>query len=220
MKKLLLIVSSMFIVLMMNACFVEYMDATYYGVATLMSVTDGEDDTLEQLVVFIPGLGEMFIPQSDNITGYVDDALVPDYEIMAGDLLVIWFSKANDLSIMESYPGQFNLDADSITIHEHQVELANTGADSYLFTVPLDKVIADAYLDINTLEQGNVISLWTTTIVEKVPDDEIICDATIYGRTDDSLSFIIPKAYIDSVLDSYHNQALTFGVATTTTSSN
>ncbi len=106
----------------------------FYGV-----VTDGmpldEGENRAPRMVRIPSLGDLDIPQADQVVPYMETEF-DGLEI--GDLVRITFPKDQEISIMETYPAQFSGKAELIEVMGRgmfQIEPA-AGA-RYAFAVPL-----------------------------------------------------------------------------------
>lgn len=99
----------------------------YYGI---VMPPDGGGDN----IVFVPGLGEMAIPQAETVEPYIE----MDFDgLEAGQLLRITFPADKEITIMESFPGQFSSAAESIEVMGVGFGIQSMGDGNYLFSVPL-----------------------------------------------------------------------------------
>ena len=81
----------------------------FYGVVTY---ADMEGEALPR-VVRIPRFGDVDIPEADLVEPYIEI----DFDgLEAGDLIRITFPKGEEISIMETYPGQFSHKAEKIEV--------------------------------------------------------------------------------------------------------
>ncbi len=106
-------------------------DQVFYGIVGHTGMPE-----IPQLVVTIPGLGDMSIPKAELITPYIE---IENFDgVEAGDFIRITFPANADVSIMEVYPARFSAVASSIEIMGRGLfELRPSGNDTYLFTIPL-----------------------------------------------------------------------------------
>ncbi len=101
----------------------------YYGV-----VTNVEMEGPPREVVTIPGLGELEIPEAEEVYPYIEIENFTKPE--EGDLLAITFPEGEEVSIQETYPAMFSVPAQSIAVMGQGFGLQRTDSGTYLFTVP------------------------------------------------------------------------------------
>ena len=124
---------------------------TFYGI-----ITDIVWEGTSRRLLVCPGIGEMEIPEAENIDTYFEpgDERNP-HELLPGDLAAITFSADEDVSILETWPARFSVSAESILVLWQGLSLENTGNGSYLFTFP-GGVVPDA----ETAKLGDTLSLY------------------------------------------------------------
>lgn len=102
----------------------------FYGV---IDYEDMGGDTA-QLVVRIPRLGTVDIPEADEIYPYIE---IDYHGLEEGDLVQITFPEAEEIMLMETYPAQFTEKAESIAVMGRgPFELILEEDGSYLWNVP------------------------------------------------------------------------------------
>ncbi|MDE5597612.1 MAG: M56 family metallopeptidase, partial [Lachnospiraceae bacterium] len=101
----------------------------YYGV---VSYVEMEGPPRE--VVVIPGLGEVEIPEADEVYPYIEIENFTKPE--KGDLLAITFPGGEEVSIQETYPAMFSIPAQSIAVMGQGFDIQRTDSGTYIFTVP------------------------------------------------------------------------------------
>ena len=103
----------------------------FYGIVTYADMEGAE----LPLIVRIPRLGDMAIPAADLVEPYIEI----DFDgLEAGDLIRITFPENQEVSVMETYPGQFSEKAEKIEVMGRGLfALHYESADRYRFTVPL-----------------------------------------------------------------------------------
>ena len=107
----------------------EIGDTVYYGIVK-MSV---EEDTA-RYVVFVPGLGEMEIPEAETIDAYIEidfTALEP------GHLVRMTFPGDVEANFVSDMPGSFTKAAKSIIITGIGFDIQPAGEGKCLFAVPI-----------------------------------------------------------------------------------
>lgn len=201
MKRLYFIFLFIILSLSCMSCMIEYNDYGFYGVVTNELI--GET---EQLYINIPNVGIVNIPKASHIQSYVGEVTVIS-ELSEGQLVYIWFDGSKgEVSILESYPGQFNMDATSIDVIEENTSLSNRENDYYEFSFPLNHIVDDysglvigAYVTfVNSLFE-TVDSSYTITALQNVYSAEVI------NLTDNSVTISVSYEYIENVLKNYHN---------------
>ena len=121
---------------------------SYYGVITSLQMEGMDMEDLgtaaeepqaargdSRLVVEIPHIGTMDIPQAEEIYPFIE----MDFEGLAeGDLVKITFPPGEEVGILETYPGMFGCEAESIVVMGQNFELERTedGTGKYLFSIP------------------------------------------------------------------------------------
>ncbi len=103
----------------------------YYGVVTY---ADMEGETLPR-VVRIPRLGDVDIPEADLVEPYIEI----DFDgLEIGDLIRITFPKGEEISVMETYPGQFSHKAEKIEVMGRgPFGMQPVEGNRYRFAIPL-----------------------------------------------------------------------------------
>lgn len=119
--------------------------AVYYGVVQY-SFLGGTND----LLVEIPRSGGVSIPDAERVTFHTG-AEIDSLE--AGNLVKITFPRGVIPGILESYPGSFTEDAESIEVMgQGGFRLSYEGADQYLMALPFE-LAPEA-------EQGDTLEIW------------------------------------------------------------
>lgn len=131
---------------------------TFYGI-----VTDIAWDGTSRRLLVCPGIGEMEIPEAESIDTYFEpgDERNP-HELLPGDLAAVTFSADEDVSILETWPAQFSIPAESILVIWQGLSLENSGNGSYLFTFP-GGVVPDA----ETAKLGDTLLLYREEAEDK-----------------------------------------------------
>ena len=101
----------------------------YYGIVSYVELGGPSRE-----VVTIPGLGEVEIPEADEVYPYIEIENFTKPE--AGDLLAITFPRGEEVSIQETYPAMFSISAQNIAVMGQGFDLQRTDSGTYLFTVP------------------------------------------------------------------------------------
>ena len=107
----------------------ESEDTVLYGI---VKVSDGEDTT--QNVVFVPGLGEMEIPEAETVDAYIEiDFTEPE----PGHLVRMTFPGDMAVKLSSDMPGSFSKAAKSIIITGMGFDIRAAGEGKCLFAVPI-----------------------------------------------------------------------------------
>ena len=139
MKKLIALFFTMIVLL---CCLVgcsegnKYTRERFYGVVRFSEESN-------QLVVYIPSIGDVAIPESEGCCSCFDGHMENDdknYQLKAGDLVSINFryEKSWDdhgVQIMETYPGKFDRNAHLIEALKENITFAKTD-DGYVLSFP------------------------------------------------------------------------------------
>lgn len=200
MKKCILIISLFFMGLSLSSCDLlglENNQITYYGVAGYI---DMGEDMVSPLSLNIPNLGWITVPNSDSISATVDGTLISDYEIQAGDLVRVWFSKVKDVEILESFPGQFAKEPKSITVLKHNVSLQQNENGAWIFGFDINEVAYDVNFNLPSKTVGDQIQIRYSTIVDDLPNEAVLVSTTIITLSNEKMSFEIPNENIDIFL--------------------
>lgn len=104
----------------------EAMDI-YYGI-----VSDEENGPRK--IVTIPGLGDVEIPEAEEIYPYIEIEEFNGPE--AGDLIEISFPKEGEVSLQETYPSTFSGPAKRIVIMGQGFQIQPVDGGKYRFTIP------------------------------------------------------------------------------------
>ena len=180
----------------------SYVDGWFIGVATDMS-SDGED---ERIVLNIPTIGYTEIPEYEHhIDTFFDDEQHEDYQIKEGDLVYIWYERASDVSILESYPARFGTSPDSIHVYDQNLSLEQTEND-WLIQIPLEIEVFNA---INDYEE-NTIYVWYEGSVDNEIKNILLCETELISLSESSLKLLIDNEYIMKFLEEYINDELIF----------
>ena len=114
----------------------KYNRERFYGVVRF-------SEECNQLVVYIPGIGDVAIPESDGCCSCFDGHDENDdknYQLKTGDLVSINFRYEkswddNSVQIMESYPSRFDRKAHLIEALEENISFAKTDS-GYVLSFP------------------------------------------------------------------------------------
>lgn len=108
----------------------EAMDI-YYGIVS-------ETENGPRKIVTIPGLGDVEMPDAEEIYPYIEIEEFTGPE--AGDLVEISFPKEKEISLQETYPASFSGSAKRIVVMGQGFRLRPADAGKYRFTIPLGLV--------------------------------------------------------------------------------
>ena len=125
----------------------DFAGEVFYGVVSYVNI-GGEEETADGVmsgntagtdsrgieVVMIPGLGDVEIPEAEEVYPYIEIENFTKPE--EGDLLAITFPEGEEVSIQETYPSSFSVPAQSIAVMGQGFDLQRTDSGTYLFTVP------------------------------------------------------------------------------------
>ena len=102
----------------------------YYGVVSCIEMEGSPRE-----VVVIPGLGEVEIPEAEEVYPYME---IENFsKPKKGDLLAITFPERKEVSIQETYPAMFSIPAQSIAVMGQGFDLQRTDSGTYFLTIPL-----------------------------------------------------------------------------------
>ncbi|MGD9909557.1 MAG: hypothetical protein AB7U79_03010 [Candidatus Izemoplasmatales bacterium] len=148
MKRILLLLLFSFSVLL-SGCMIEYYDETYYGVAEYITISDKE-----VLVANLGPLGIVNIPQDISVVCYEpNQEAITNYSIVEGDLIRFWFNNLGEISIQESFPGNFSSVPTSIDVSLHGLKMAYYDRDHYKLSFPI------SYLPESPADESNHYSV-------------------------------------------------------------
>ena len=119
-------------------------DTDYYGIVK-MSV---EEDTA-RYVVFVPGLGEMEIPEAETIDAYIE---IDFTGLEPGHLVRMTFPGDVEVNLSSDKQGSFSKDAKSIIITGMGFDIRSAGEGEYLFAVPIGMA--------REAEEGDVLQIY------------------------------------------------------------
>ena len=122
----------------------ESVDTVYYGI---VKVSDNEDE--EQSVVFVPGLGEMEIPEAEIVDAYIE---IDFTELEPGQLVRMTFSGDVEVNPSPDMRGSFSKTAKSIYVTGIGFDIRPAGEGRYLFTVPIGMA--------NEAAEGDVLQIY------------------------------------------------------------
>ncbi len=126
-----------------------------YGV-----VTDVEFEGSVRRLLVVPNIGEIEIPGEAEIVVNVDRE---SKGLEAGDLVEITFAPGESVSVLETWPGRFAADAETITVLWQNCVLTYEGDDIYRFSFPA------SYIDIGSENIDDVTD--TKVCVYRVRED-------------------------------------------------
>lgn len=173
---------------------VEYVDAQFYGVAEYI---DYDEDGVEDLVLNIPPIGYVEIPDIDNIYYDVGDEYYKDYVIQENDFVFVWFQKIDDADIIETYPAKFQNDPSNITINHQNVKLENT-EDGWIFNFPVTSEISFVDSSMSELEINDSLYVYRLNYLDEYV---VIATTTIQALTQETLQILIME---DEILDFFY----------------
>ena len=128
----------------------KYIRERFYGVVRF-------SEECNQLVVYIPSVGDVAIPESEEYCSCFDGHEENDdknYQLKVGDLVSINFRYEkswddNSVQIMESYPGRFDRKAHLIEALEENISFAKTDC-GYVLSFP-------STAEIDSAEIGDIL---------------------------------------------------------------
>ena len=104
-----------------------------YGVVTDFADVDGSTRRL----LVVPNMGEIEVPGEAEIVMKLERE---SKELEAGDLVEISFVPGEPVSVLETWPGRFATDAETITVYRQGCALTYEGDDIYQFSFPTTDV--------------------------------------------------------------------------------
>ena len=119
-------------------------DAVYYGV---VKAWNSESATVN--IVYIPGLGEMEIPEAETVEPYIE---IDFTQLEPGQLVRMTFSDDVAVNLSSDMPGSFSENAKSIIITGIGFDIRPTGEGRYLFTIPIGMA--------NEAAEGDVLQIY------------------------------------------------------------
>ena len=122
----------------------EFGDTVYYGI---VKVSNNEDE--EQNVVFVPGLGEMEIPEAEIVEPYIE---IDFAKLEPGQLVRMTFSGNVKVNLSSDMQGSFSETAKSIYVMGIGFDIRPSGEGRYLFTVPIGMA--------NEAAEGDVLQIY------------------------------------------------------------
>lgn len=202
MNKIICTLTSFLLLIAIVSCDKSEIDfKTYYGVVGYIDL--GEDNQ-SVLSVNIPEIGWVALPNIE-IDACKEGTHIDDYEVQVGDILKIYFEDVNDVSILESFPGQFSIDPTSIDVFNYNnvyIEKLDNGA--WIFEVQKDDISTDATFYISDLEEGNIVYFEKNEVIAKQPTQSFLCEALIETIKLETITFIIDDNDISSLLEYYY----------------
>lgn len=127
-----------------------------YGV-----VTDVEFEGSVRRLLVIPRMGEIEIPSEAEIQVNVERE---SKELEAGDLVEIAFAPGESVSVLETWPGRFATDAETITVLWQDCGLVYEGDDTYQFTFA-----ADVFQDSENIAVDDTVMIYREEENEPAP---------------------------------------------------
>lgn len=108
-------------------------ETVYYGV---VSREDAEWNY--RMVVRIPGLGDMEIPEAETVEYLIESASVnSDGLLYEGDLVKITFPAGEEVMIRETWPGSFSVPAERISVYGEGFVLRQAENGRWYVTIPI-----------------------------------------------------------------------------------
>ena len=153
-------------------------DTVYYGI---IKASNGED-TAEN-VVFVPGLGEMEIPEAETVDTHIE---IDFFGLEPGQLVRMTFPGDVKVNLSSDMPGSFSEAAESIYVKGIGFDIRPAGEDRYLFTVPIgmaNEAVAGDTLEIyhHMVPEGDIRELYHLYLLD-APDEmetELIASAKV-----------------------------------------
>ncbi len=207
MKKIIALISVLLLLAVTSGCMIEYVDAGYYGVAVNLPM-DTSDDSQTTFCLLLPDLGPVFIPEMD-VQANLNGEVVRDYEIQAGDLVWVWFQKASDVQLAESYPAQFTKNPSSITVYNQGLDLIWPKDGTWQLTLPVDDLVLSEDFELDSVEIGDLLHLWHHRIIDDIPEVVATYPVTLLDLTETNITFEISEDDITSVLEIYAFEEMT-----------
>lgn len=118
-------------------------------------------------LITIPGMGEIEIPDGEVSIYFERES----QELLPGDLVKITFAAGEEVSVLETWPGRFAQDAESLVVMWQGCKLEYEGEDRYLLTIPAGIVPDSEHMAVgdNLMiyreEEGKEKELWYKTAV-------------------------------------------------------
>ena len=122
----------------------ESEDTVYYGIVKVSNNEDGNRN-----VVFVPGLGEMKIPEAETIDAYIE---IDFTGLEPGHLVRMTFPGDVKADFVPNMPGSFSKTAKSIIITGMGFDIQPAGEGKCLFAVPIGMA--------REAEEGDVLQIY------------------------------------------------------------
>ena len=199
MKKLIALV---FTIIVLFCCLVGCSEGDKYNRERFYGVVRFSEES-NQLVVYIPSIGDVAIPESEGCCSCFDGHEENDeqnYQLKAGDLISISFRYEkhwddHGVQIMECYPGKFDRKAHLIEALKENISFAKTDSGyvlSFPSTAEIDSAeIGDAlYFVQHGGENGRAYKkLYAEGVITAKVDDIITVALTIHESETEFLNY-------------------------------
>lgn len=107
--------------------------AVYYGV-----VSRTDEEWGNQLIVRIPGLGDIVIPEAETVEYLIESASVNSGGLLyEGDLVKIIFPAGKEVMVQETWPGSFSLSAERISVYGEGFVIRQAENGRWYVTIPM-----------------------------------------------------------------------------------
>ena len=142
-----------------------------YSVCGVVAYENAEGEILP-LVVKLPRVGEVLIPDSETVTTYAEG----DEALKAGDLIKITFT-GKEVDIQETSPASFSRSAENIEVKGRGFAMNYEGENSFSFALPIEMVPEASASD--TMEiyfpepETGVLKFFTSSKIFKTTDTQV-----------------------------------------------
>lgn len=207
MKRILLLMMGFLLFFTTGCMLPEYVDAEFYGVAVNLPM-DTTDDSETTFCLLLPDLGPVFIPKMD-VQANLNGEVYRNYEIQTGDLVRVWFQKADDVQLAESYPAQFTKDPSSMTVYKQGLDLTWPKDGTWQLTLPIDSLVLTSGFNLEAINIGDTLYFWHHIINHDAPEVVATYHGLVLNVTDMLITFEISENDISSVLNIIAIDAMT-----------
>ena len=163
---------------------------SYYGIIM-------EDEGSNRMVISIPRLGEVEIPDATEIYPYFEPG-DEEFALESGDLVKISFALGEDIQLQESDPAVFSTKAENIVVIARGMSLYYEGDNEYLFSFPLGVLPVDD----SNVEPGDKLEIYTQQ--ERTVESFLIeAEVVTVSQEENRVSIRIPLDEMETMLSQY-----------------
>jgi len=164
---------------------VEYYSETYFGVAEYITVNEQEI-----LVANLGPFGIVNVSSFDSVNDHSSPGTNGSiYTIKEGDLISFFFYNVGEVSIQESYPGNFSQTPTAIDVWQHDVLLTRYDESNYELSIS-----SSNFESLPTMDDLSY------SIIYYNDDKAKLYEGSVTHLSDDSVSFLIPNDDFNNVM--------------------